>query len=305
MFGRMVTAMVTPFNANLEVDLGRTRELARRLVEAGNTGLVVCGTTGESPTLSKEEKLSMFRAVRETVPASVKVIAGTGSYDTRATIALSQAAGECGVDGLLLVSPYYSKPTQEMQRRHFLEVAEATQTPIMLYNIPGRTGVEIAPDTLARLAEHPRIVAVKQSLPDLDPVSDLAARLSRVPVAAGSHQSSDVPPMYIYSGDDSHTLSIMSAGGHGVVSVAGHLIARPMVEMMDKFESGDVAGARRAHQRLFPLMKGLFATTNPVLVKAGLKLLGFPVGGVRAPLYEASPAEEEALLPLLRELDLL
>lgn len=293
-FGRVVTAMVTPFDDKLELDLGRSKELASRLIENGNDSLVVCGTTGESPTLTKDEKKALFRAVRDTLPASAKVIAGTGSNDTRATIELSKAAADCGADGLLLVSPYYNKPTQEMQRRHFLEVAEATSLPIMLYNIPGRTAVEIAPETLARLAEHPRIVAVKQSLPDVDPVSDLAARLSSNPEA-----------MAIYSGDDTHTLSILSAGGCGVVSVAGHLVGKEMRQMIEHFETGQVNEARNLHLRLFPLLKGLFATTNPVLVKAGLQMVGFPVGGVRPPLYGASPAEEAALKPLLSALGLL
>ena len=176
----------------------------------------------------------------------------------------------------------------------------------MLYNIPGRTGVEIAPEVLASLAEHPRIVAVKQSLPDVDPVSDLAARLQKIrqPVAAGNAPSQE-PAMWIYSGDDSHILSIMSAGGCGVVSVSGHLCAPQMAQMMDHFEAGRLDEARQLHLRLFPLMKGLFTTTNPVLVKAGLKCLGFPVGGLRPPLYEASPAEEEFAASLLREAGLL
>lgn len=292
-FGRVVTAMVTPFDDKLELDLGRSKELAARLIEQGNDSLVVCGTTGESPTLTKEEKKALFRGVRDTIPSSAKVIAGTGSNDTRSTIELSKAAADCGADALLLVSPYYNKPTQDMQRRHFLEVAEATSLPIMLYNIPGRTGVEIAPETLAKLAEHPRIVAVKQSLPDVDPVSDLAARLSANPEA-----------MAIYSGDDTHTLSILSAGGCGVVSVAGHLVGKEMRQMIEHFETGQIDEARGLHLRLFPLLKGLFATTNPVLVKAGLKLVGFNVGGVRPPLYGASAAEEAALKPLLSALGL-
>jgi len=305
-FGRLVTAMVTPFDDNLGLDLGRAKELAQRLVHQGNESLVVSGTTGESPTLTKDEKKALFAGVREALPASVKVIAGTGSNDTRATIELSKAAADCGADALLLVSPYYNKPTQEMQRRHFLEIAEATNLPIMLYNIPGRTGVEIAPETLASLAEHPRIVAVKQSLPDVDPVSDLAARLQRArkPVAVGA-QGEDEPAMWIYSGDDTHTLSILSAGGCGVVSVSGHLVAPQMRQMVDHFEAGRIQEARQIHLQLFPIMKGLFATTNPVLVKAGLKLLGFPVGGVRPPLYGASLAEEESIKPLLSELGLL
>lgn len=292
-FGRMVTAMVTPFDENLELDLGRSKELAVRLIEQGNDSLVICGTTGESPTLTKEEKKALFTAVRQALPGSVQMISGTGSNDTRATIELSKAAADCGADGLLLVSPYYNKPTQDMQRRHFLEVAEATTLPIMLYNIPGRTAVEIFPETLARLAEHPRIVAVKQSLPDLDPVSDLAARLRGQPHS-----------MAIYSGDDTHTLSIMSAGGCGVVSVAGHLVGPQMRQMIEHFEGGQIEEARRIHLQLFPMMKAIFATTNPVLVKAGLKLVGFPVGGVRPPLYAASAAEEATFKPFLAELGL-
>jgi 4-hydroxy-tetrahydrodipicolinate synthase len=285
-FGRVVTAMVTAFKGNLDLDLDRSKELAKRLIEQGNDSLVVCGTTGESPTLSKDEKKALYKGVREAIPASAKVIAGTGSNDTRATIELSKAAADCGADALLLVSPYYNKPTQDMQRRHFLEIAEATSLPIMLYNIPGRTAVEIAPETLARLAEHPRIVAVKQSLPDVDPVSDLAARIKP-------------DSMYIYSGDDTHTLSIMSAGGVGVVSVAGHVVAPQMREMIEHFEAGRINEARAIHLKIFPLLKGLFATTNPVLVKAALELVGFPVGGVRPPLYGASQAEVDTLKPLL------
>lgn len=286
--------MVTPFDDKLDLDYHRAKELAVRLIEQGNDSLVISGTTGESPTLTKDEKKALFRGIRETLPASAKVIAGTGSNDTRATIELSKAAADCGADGLLLVSPYYNKPTQDMQRRHFLEVAEATTLPIMLYNIPGRTAVEIFPETLAKLAEHPRIVAVKQSLPDLDPVSDLAARLADKP---GS--------MFIYSGDDSHTLSIMSTGGCGVVSVAGHLVGPQMRAMIEAFESGQVQEACRIHLQIFPLIKGIFSTTNPVLVKAGLQMVGFPVGGVRPPLYSASEAEEAALRPLLAGLGLL
>lgn len=305
-FGRLVTAMVTPFDENLNLDLGRAKELAHRLVDQGNESLVISGTTGESPTLTKEEKKTLFSSLRQALPTSVKIIAGTGSNDTRSTLELSKAAADCGADALLLVSPYYNKPSQDMQRRHFLEVAEATSLPIMLYNIPGRTGVEISPETLAKLAEHPRIVAVKESLPDVDPVSDLAARLSRLPktVAAGNAPSPE-PAMWIYSGDDTHTLSILASGGCGVVSVSGHLVGPQMKAMMDHFEAGRVEEARRIHLQIFPLMKGLFATTNPVLVKAGLRMVGFPVGGVRPPLYEASPAEEEAVKVLLAELGLL
>ena len=289
----MVTAMVTPFKEDLSVDFPRAQELARRLVEHGNESLVVAGTTGESPTLSKDEKNQLFKAVKEGVPAGVKIIAGTGSNDTRATIEASKAAADTGADALLVVAPYYNKPAQDMLRRHFLEIAEAVSLPIMVYNIPGRTGVEIGPDILAKLAEHPRILAVKESLPDVDNVTDLAARVR----SQGSE-------LWIYSGDDSHTLSIMSAGGCGVVSVAGHLVGKEMAEMMKLYEEGKVREATAIHLRIFPLIKGLFATTNPVLVKAGLKLVGFPVGGLRPPVYAATAEEEARLLPLLGELSL-
>ncbi len=299
-FGRLVTAMVTPFTANLDLDLPRAKELAVRLVEQGHDGLVVAGTTGESPTLSKDEKLQLFRAVREAVGSGTHLIAGTGSNDTRATIELSKAAAGTGADALLVVAPYYNKPNQEMLYRHFTSVADAVELPIMVYNIPGRTGVEIAPETLARMAEHPRILAVKQSLPDVDPVSDLAARLARAPVAAGGGPAAE-PSMLIYSGDDTHTLSIMSAGGCGVVSVSGHLVGPQMKEMMEHFEAGRVNQARELHLRHFPLFKGLFTTPNPVLVKAALGMVGFPVGGLRAPLYEATAAELDTLKKLLQQ----
>ena len=292
-FGRMLTAMVTPFKPDLSVDFARAAELAQRLVSQGNDGLVVSGTTGESPTLRQDEKKELFRTVKKAVPG-VHVIAGTGSYDTRESIELSKAAVDCGVDALLLVAPYYNKPSQDMMRRHFLEIAEAVSVPIMLYNIPGRTGVEVFPETLAKLAQHPRIVAVKESLPDIDPVSDLAARIK----AQGSK-------MWLYSGDDTHTLSILASGGCGVVSVAGHVIAKEMKQMIELFEGGKVEEARQLHLRLYPLMKGLFATTNPVLPKAALRLLGFPVGGLRPPIYAASPEEEDKLRSLLVDLGLL
>lgn len=292
-YGRLITAMVTPFSEELQVDYPRAQQLAQRLVEQGHTGLVVAGTTGESPTLSKDEKLRLFREVRQAVP-NTPLIAGTGSYDTRATIELSKAATDTGVNALLVVAPYYNKPAQDMLRRHFLEVAEATTLPIVVYNIPGRTGVEISPDILVALAEHPRIVAVKASQPDVDPISELASKLRR----AGRQ-------MAIYSGDDTHTLSIMASGGCGVISVSGHFVGPQMLEMMNAFEAGQVEKARSIHLEIFPIMKGLFATTNPVLTKVGLKMQGFDVGGLRPPLYWASQSEEQAIQRILQDLKLL
>lgn len=306
-FGRLMTAMVTPFRPDGEVDFDRAAELARRLLAEGTETLVVCGTTGESPTLTREEKLRLFETVKGAVGNS-PVIAGTGSYCTRSTIELSRAARERGVDGLLVVTPYYNKPPQEGLYAHFRAVAEAVDLPIVLYNIPGRTGVEVSPSVLARLAELPNVVAVKESLPSLEPVSALAGMLERAPVASGASGSRWVRPdraMEIYSGDDSATLPMMALGAVGVVSVASHVAGPQMQEMMQAFAAGRVDEARRMHLRLYPLFTGLFATTNPTLPKAALKLKGFPVGGLRQPLLEATPEQEATLKKVMLEVGVL
>ncbi|MBI3927425.1 MAG: 4-hydroxy-tetrahydrodipicolinate synthase [Armatimonadetes bacterium] len=305
-FGRLLTAMVTPFTPRLEVDYDRAGELARKLVAEGNDGLVVCGTTGESPTLGTDEKIRLFRAVRAAVGDEVPMLAGTGSNNTRASVELSRAAAEAGASGLLLVAPYYNKPSQEGLYQHFKTVAESTDLPVMLYNIPGRTGVEISPETLARLAEIPQIVAVKESLPSIDPVSDLLARLRGAKVPAAT-VGAEMPrqPMRVYSGDDSNTLPQLAVGGHGVVSVAGHLAAGEMREMILHYLAGRVKQAQEIHLRLFPLFRGLFITSNPVPVKAALRMVGFPVGSVRAPLVEATAAEEKQIEAMLKAVGLL
>ncbi len=277
-FGLLCTAMVTPFDDQLRVDYARAGELAKRLVEAGNDSLVVVGTTGESPTLTSDEKVELFKTVKKAV--NVPMIAGTGSYSTAATIELSKKAADAGADALLLVAPYYNKPSQSGMMAHFTAVAEAVNLPIMLYNIPGRTGVEISPETLVELARHPQMVAVKESLPGIDPVSQLAADLEREKL-----------DMQIWSGDDSNTLPQLSVGGRGVVSVAAHVAAAPIKKMLKAFHEGRVAEAAEIHRRLFPIFKGLFITSNPAPTKAALDMLGFPVGGVRLPLVEATAAE--------------
>lgn len=285
-FGRLLTAMVTPFTPELEVDFPRAEELARKLISEGNDGLIVAGTTGESPTLSKEEKLELFKRVKRAVGKDVPIVAGTGSYDTRATIKLSEAVAETGADGLLLVTPYYNKPPQEGIFQHFQAVARASPLPIMLYNIPSRTGTEIHPDTLARLGELPTVRCVKQSLPNLDGINELAVR-------------SDLAQ---YSGDDANTLPILSLGGVGVVSVAGHVAGVQIKRQIEAFFGGDVAEAARLQKQLYPLFTGLFKTSNPILVKAALEQLGFPVGGLRLPLIEATPEQREALSQVLASL---
>jgi len=289
-FGHVITAMVTPFDEGLNVDYARAAALARRLVEEGSDALVVAGTTGESPTLSDEEKVRLFRTVKETVGGKAKVIAGTGTYDTRHSVHLSKEAEEAGADGLLLVVPYYNKPSQEGLYRHFRAIAEETRLPAILYNIPGRTGVNMLPETVARLAEVPNIVGIKEASGNLDQVSEIRRRTPR--------------EFLIYSGDDSLTLPILAVGGIGVISVASHLVGRQIQEMIRSFLGGDVQRALDLHLRLLPLFKAMFVTTNPAPVKAALALAGFPVGGLRPPLVEVTEKEREVIAGALRELAL-
>ena len=289
-FGQVITAMVTPMDRALAVDYDRAAALAKRLVEAGSDGLVVSGTTGEAPTLTDDEKIRLFRTVREAVGPRAKVIAGTGTYDTAHSIHLTREAERAGCDGVLLVNPYYNKPSQEGLYRHFKTVAESTSLPVMLYNIQGRTSVNCEPATIARLAEVPNIVAVKEASGSLDQMSQIR-KLTR-------------PEFLLYSGDDSLTLPLLAVGGTGVVSVASHLAGREIKAMIQAYQAGDVRQAQTLHFRLWPLFKVLFITTNPVPVKAALALSGFDVGGLRLPLVEATAKEREAIGAVLKELAL-
>lgn len=289
-FGRVLTAMVTPMDRDLAVDYDRAAALAKHLVENGSDGLVVCGTTGESPTLTDDEKVRMFRTVREAVGDRAVVIAGTGTYDTAHSIHLTREAERAGCDGVLLVNPYYNKPSQEGLYRHFRAVAEATRLPVMLYNIQSRTAVNCEPATVARLAQVPNIVAIKEASGSLDQMSQI--------------RSLTPPEFLLYSGDDSLTLPLLAVGGHGVVSVAAHVAGREIHEMIDAFVAGDVQRAQALHLRLWPLFKAMFITTNPTPVKAALQLAGFDAGGLRLPLVEATPKERDHIATVLRELDL-
>lgn len=292
-FGKLLTAMVTPFTSAGEVDYEGAQSLAKQLVADGNDGLVICGTTGEAPTLTSEEKVQLWKAVKEAVGPEIPMIAGTGSYCTRSTIELSMKAQQAGADALLLVAPYYNKPSAQGMLEHFTTIHEATDCPIMLYNIPGRSGVEIPTSTLRELAKLPRMAAVKQSLP-IDPVSRLESQL------AGSGDT-----LQTYSGDDSQTLPQLAVGGCGVVSVAGHVAGPLIKEMVEAFFAGKVKEASALHQRLFPLFEVLFITSNPVPVKHALKLLGRPAGPVRQPLAKATPEEEQRVEKVMREVGLL
>ncbi|MDQ7857361.1 MAG: 4-hydroxy-tetrahydrodipicolinate synthase [Armatimonadota bacterium] len=290
LFGHVITAMVTPFDVDGRLDERRAALLARRLIDRGNDALVVAGTTGESPTLSDDEKVRLFRTVKEAVGERGKVIAGTGTYDTAHSIHLSREAHRAGADGLLLVNPYYNRPSQDGLYAHFRAVAESTPLPVMLYNIPGRTGVNCTPETIARLAQVPNIVAVKEAAGSLDQVSEIRVR---------------TPDAFlIYSGDDSLTLPKLAVGATGVVSVAGNLVPGEIKRMIEAYIAGRPGEALRLHRRLWPLFKVLFITTNPVPVKAALRLSGFDCGRVRLPLVDATPKEEEQIRTVLEALDL-
>jgi len=286
--GRLLTAMVTPFDAELRVDYGRARELARKLVADGSDGLVVCGTTGESPTLSEEEKLRLFKEVKEAVGSSVPVVAGTGNYCTAESVALTKAASNTGVDAVMAVVPYYNNPPQEGLYRHFRAIAESTSLPVIMYNIPSRSPRNLEAATVARLAKDvPNIAAVKESSKNLEQVAQIVA--------------STPDTFAVYSGDDSYALPIMSVGGYGVVSVAAHVAGPLMRQMVYAAAEGRTAEAARINQRLLPLFKALFITSNPIPVKAALKLAGFPVGGLRLPLVEATEQEEAAVASALKQ----
>lgn len=289
--GRVLTAMVTPFDAEGKVDLSMAAKLAKYLVENGSDGIVVAGTTGESPTLSHDEKLALYRTVVEAVGSNATVVAGTGSNDTAATIALTREAEACGVNGILLINPYYNKPNQEGLYQHFRAVAEATSLPVILYNHPPRTGVSIAPETLKRLAAVPNIVAIKDSSGSLDVVCDFRMVTPR--------------SFMIYSGNDSLTLPIMSVGGYGVISVASHVAGRQVHRMVDACVQGDWHEARQHHYHLWDLFNGLFIAPSPAPTKAALRMIGLDTGSVRLPLVDATDSEVAKVRTIMKDLGLL
>jgi 4-hydroxy-tetrahydrodipicolinate synthase len=278
-FGRVLTAMVTPFTVDGSLDLDRAAELATRLVDQGNEGLVVSGTTGESPTTSRTEQAELLRAVVDAVGDRAHVLAGVGTNDTAHSVELAQDAQKAGATGLLAVTPYYSKPPQRGIIAHTVAVAESTELPVMLYDIPGRTGVALSHETLVELAAHPQVVAVKDAKDDLVATSRLLAETD----------------LQVYSGTDALNLPILALGGVGYVSVVGHLVASQLREMTAAFLAGDVARAAQINRELQPVYGGLFRTQGVILTKAALDLLGFPVGGVRLPLVEATTEEREVL----------
>jgi 4-hydroxy-tetrahydrodipicolinate synthase len=275
MLGSVITAMVTPFRADGTVDLERFRELATFLVENGSEGLVVCGTTGESPTLTDGEKLDLFRAAVETVGDRATVIAGAGTYDTGHSVHLTREAAALGVDGILVVTPYYNKPPQRAIVRHVEEIAAATDKPIVYYNIPSRVVVNVEPATMARLAEIENVVAVKQAHGDLDEARFIAEETR----------------LDLYSGDDPNTFAFLELGGVGVVSVTAHLWGTQIAELIRLHRDGDLEGAREIHEELQPSYDLLRIQVNPIAIKAALNLTGHEVGGHRLPMVEADEDE--------------
>jgi 4-hydroxy-tetrahydrodipicolinate synthase len=290
-FGSVVTAMVTPFRQDHSLDLDAARSLAAHLYERGSESLVVAGSTGESPTLNHKEKLELFRAIVEVANGKGKVVAGTGTYDTAETLELSREAEQLGVDGLLLVTPYYNKPPQRGLLEHFTMVADAVGIPVVAYNIPGRTGIRIEHDTLLKMAEVPNIVGVKDSTGDFQAISRLI---------------SEAPPDFeVYSGDDWATFGYLCLGAVGVVSVAGHLVGTRIRQMCDLIAAGDIPAARKIHEELTPLFNALFITSNPIPVKTALEMVGQPVGPPRLPLVPATTEERDRIHKALVDAGLL
>ncbi|MFW5995728.1 MAG: 4-hydroxy-tetrahydrodipicolinate synthase [Halanaerobiaceae bacterium] len=291
-FGEVLTAMVTPFNSNLEVDIDMVRDLAAYLVdENGSDGLVILGTTSEVPTLSEDEKLSILENVVDEVGDRATIVAGTGSYSTSKSIQLTQKAEKIGVDGIMLVVPYYNKPPQDGLYNHFKLIASQTKLPIMLYNVPSRTSRNLEAKTVGRLAKIDNICAVKEASGDLPQVAEIARITSE--------------DFYIYSGDDNLTLPILSVGGQGVVSVASHLIGNKIKNMISAFKQGDVQKAAVLNNKLFPVFNGIFVNTNPIPVKAALRMSGKNVGHCRPPLSKLAKKEKEKLQTVLKQTELI
>ncbi len=284
--GEIITAMITPFNEDLSIDFNSLEKLINHLIKTGSEAILVAGTTGETPTLSHEEEAELFAFVKKIVNGRVKIIMGAGSNSTETAVKSSINAKTMGADAVLSVVPYYNKPSQKGMYEHFSAVAKAVDLPIILYNIPGRTGVNMQPSTIARLAhEFKNIAAVKQSNSDLDLISDIKLL-----------SPSD---FVIYSGDDSLTLPMMSLGAHGVISVASHIAGLDMQKMVKAFKAGNYENALKIHLQLYPLFKKLFMAPNPVPVKAALANLGIIKEYVRKPLVVLDKDEKSELMTII------
>ena len=274
-FGRLITAMITPFAKDGSIDWDGVATLANHLADHGHDAIAVNGTTGEAPTTKSSEKLEIIKVVKSAVGSRVKVLSGAGDNETSYTVEQAKRSADAGADGLLIVTPYYNKPPQAGIEAHFKAVASATDLPIMMYDIPGRTGVEIESDTIVRLFELPNIVALKDAKGNLAATSDVIARCG-IPV---------------YSGDDILNLPFLSIGAVGFVSVCGHTVGNELKEMLNAWFAGDTARALQIHQKLIPVFKGTFKTQGAILTKAAMNLMGLPGGTTRLPLVDATPAQ--------------
>jgi 4-hydroxy-tetrahydrodipicolinate synthase len=291
-FGKVITAMVTPFDQEGNVNYEMAEKLAIHLVDHGSDSLLLCGTTGESPTLSWSEKSQLFQVVKKAVGSKGKVLAGTGANSTQHAIEMTEKVAKMGLDGSLQVVPYYNKPPQEGLYEHFKKIAETVGNfPIILYNIPGRTGQNMSPETIAKLAEINNIIAIKEASGNLEQ----ACKIRRM----------TDPSFLIYAGDDFLTLPLLTVGGVGVISVASHLVGTQMQQMIAAFENNKGSQATEINVKLFPLFKVLFCTTNPIPIKAALNLQGWQVGSVRLPLVELSETLKEEVKVVLQELSLI
>ncbi|GLO66358.1 MULTISPECIES: 4-hydroxy-tetrahydrodipicolinate synthase [Oceanobacillus] len=288
-FGKVLTAMVTPFDKHEEIDFQALDYLIDHLINNGSDGLVVAGTTGESPTLTHGERMKLFEYVVKKVNGAVPVIAGTGSNYTKASIELTKEVSKTGVDGVMLVAPYYNKPSQDSMYEHFKVIAESTELPVMLYNVPGRTGVDMDVSTVVRLSQIDNIVSIKDASGNLEKMTNII-RLTDENFS-------------VYSGEDSLTLPALAIGAAGIVSVSSHIIGNDMQEMIHRFEQGQVAEAANIHQRVLPVMQEMFANPSPVPVKTALNIQSVPVGKVRLPLIELNDEQLQNLQSVLSDFE--
>ena len=290
-FGRILTAMVTPFNDSGEVDYDLAIKLSNYIVSNGSDGIVLCGTTGESPTLSWDEQHELFVAIKSSLNKKSKILIGTGSNSTTEAVEATKKAYKYGADGALIVVPYYNKPPQEGLLKHFSLIANSTpDLPLMLYNIPGRTGCNLLPMTVNKLMKFSNIFSIKAASGRIEEVTELS-------IICG-------PKLSIYSGDDSLLLPMLSVGAVGVVSVASHIVGLQLKEMIDSFYKGDVFKSLNINEKLQPLFKALFETTNPIPIKAALELSGWPVGSPRSPLTKLNKEKQSELLQIIKDLSL-
>lgn len=291
-FGRLITAMITPFDNERNLDLKRCAEFADRLVKGGTDALAVCATTGESPTIFYPQKIEVIKTVIEAVDGRAKIIANVGDNCTQDTIDFARDVEKLGVDGLMCVVPYYNKPPQEGLYQHFKAIAESVNLPVILYNIPGRCVTNMTAETTLRLAHNVKnIVAIKEASGNMEQIKQI---IDNAPEG-----------FVVYSGDDSATYDIMKMGGVGVVSTISNIATARMKEIVDLCAAGKWDDAKAANDKLLPMMDGLFETTNPILVKEALKLVGFPVGGVRLPLVDATPEQSNRLAAIMHEVGVL